>query len=127
MSEAYLGEIAEQPAILDRLAARFAPEYGAALGGLAGDLAKGRFDRVIVTGAWVALGPERVPESWVTRIVTGHWNGAAGRAAWAGAAAAGTMSAAATAAATRGVRMVLLRWSGHDEGAEPARGSTPLG
>ncbi len=50
MSQAYLGEIAEQPGILDRLAARFAAEYGARLADVGAGLAQGRFDRVIVTG-----------------------------------------------------------------------------
>ncbi len=50
MSQAYLGEIAEQPGILERLAARFAAEFGARLADVSAGLAQGRFDRVIVTG-----------------------------------------------------------------------------
>ena len=50
MSKAYLGEIAEQPGILDRLATRFAADYATPLADLAAGLAQGRFDRVIVTG-----------------------------------------------------------------------------
>ena len=50
MSEAYLAEIAEQPAILDRLGATFAARWGADLAKLRADLAAGRFDRVVITG-----------------------------------------------------------------------------
>ena len=50
MSDAYLAEIAEQPAILDRLGQVFDATWGAALARVHADLGAGRFDRVILTG-----------------------------------------------------------------------------
>lgn len=50
MSDAYLAEIAEQPSILDCLAASFDATWGGALARVRGDLAAGRFDRVVLTG-----------------------------------------------------------------------------
>lgn len=50
MSQAYLAEIAEQPGILDRLGRRFAGNWGGALADVGARLAKGDFDRVILTG-----------------------------------------------------------------------------
>lgn len=49
MSEAYLGEIAEQPGILARLAAGFAAAYAAPLTKVAARLKAGDFDRVLIT------------------------------------------------------------------------------
>ncbi|MEO6298788.1 MAG: SIS domain-containing protein [Paracoccaceae bacterium] len=49
MSEAYLGEIAEQPGILARLATSFAGAYAAPLTEVAAHLQAGDFDRVLIT------------------------------------------------------------------------------
>lgn len=50
MSVAYLAEIAEQPAILDRLGTGFDATWGAALRQVRANLGASQFDRVILTG-----------------------------------------------------------------------------
>ena len=70
MTELYRSEIAEQPAVIAKIAGRFASEYGEALAKARHGLLGNQFDRVIITGMGGSLHSTHAALITLTRALT---------------------------------------------------------